>query len=349
MTTDNNDTASPKKISRKGFLRIAASTAAGGLILGGVAPLAYKMLKDPEDLFFDDMPSEGGDKGSVSPFRKSASFAVDGEIVCFEQLPPGRGYAICYKDAMALLSSEGKLLRKVPLPFEVMDMAVYGDELFILHPSSVSVVDFGGNILRSFTSCDDSADHCAITAMKEGVFITDAAGKHIAKYGLEGTFVKFINSPSGFVVPSYSFAITHLGSTVYCSNPGRHTVESYTPDGEFITSFGKTGPEEGEFCGCCNPVYLTTTPSGELITSEKGISRVSCYSREGHFRSILLDGKALGTGSSAVKVRVGEKCIIAATKRELSFYTLDPGFLSQSPSRCGRCKVECPLKSPLTV
>ena len=84
------------------------------------------------------------------------------------------------------------------------------------------------------------------------VFITDAQNKNIVKYSREGNFKTFIDSPRDFIIPSYSFDILSYNDTLYCVNSGRHLIESYTLDGDFIAAFGGSGTEHGFFAGCCN-------------------------------------------------------------------------------------------------
>ena len=173
-------------------------------------------------------------------------------------------------------------------------------------------------------------------------FVTDASNKNICKYTLDGTLVRFIQSPKGFIVPSYCFGIAYIDGLIYCSNPGRHQVESYTTEGAFIASFGKAGVEAGAFSGCCNPAVLTSSTHGELLTSEKGIPRISCYGLDGQFRSILLDSKALGGGNAAYDVRVMNDKLIVAGGDKVSVFQYDKRQSQQT--LCGQCNEDCPLK-----
>ena len=98
--------------------------------------------------------------------------------------------------------------------------------------------------------------------------------------------MKFIQSPSGFIVPSYSFGITNIDGVVYCSNPGRHLVESYSPEGEYISSFGKPGGAAGLFSGCCNPVYLLSHLKRgflESVVTERMASSIVYYWMKKHW------------------------------------------------------------------
>jgi hypothetical protein len=134
--------------------------------------------------------------------------------------------------------------------------------------------------------------------------------------------VRFIKSPEGFVIPSYSFDIICINDTLYCANSGRHKIESYTLDGEFIASFGEPGAQAGSFAGCCNPAFLAATPSGEILTSEKGRPRISCFKKDGNFQEILFDDKMLNNGTKACKMHVStDGDIYIASGSAISIYT----------------------------
>jgi len=101
------------------------------------------------------------------------------------------------------------------------------------------------------------------------------------------------------------------------------------------------------FCGCCNPVHLTHTSNGEIITSEKGNPRISCYSSDGKFRSVLLDSKALGGGNVAYNVRLDDDKVIVSGKNRISFFQYD-GALAEGTD-CSLCGLECPLRKNVTI
>ena len=212
-----------------------------------------------------------------------------------------------------------------------------------------------GSLIRDWEACSDNSDYCSLTVFGNHVFVTDASNKNICQYQTDGTLTRFINSPKGFVVPSYSFSITHIGETVYCSNPGRHLVESYSQDGEFLASFGEAGLAAGRFSGCCNPVHVIASPTGELLTSEKGVPRISCYSLNGEFRSILLDEKALGGGHDAYEMRILDNDkIVVAGKNGVSTYQYDEQLAkasAQAPSSsaCALCGIDCPLRTGVMI
>lgn len=343
-----------RKMTRKGFLRVLGSIGAGGVIAGGSGNLLYKMFSKPEELFYQTNEKTGTTpqrSAFSSPYRKVASFKVPEAVESFELYQSNIVVASSHK--VFVYDDDGNLKKSFDADGEVMDVTVNEDLIYVLYPMHVDVFNMNGDKLHGWDACDDKADYCSLTVFDGNVFITDAQNKLMCKYLTDGTFVKFIESPHGFVVPSYSFGITNMNGLVYCSNPGRHTVESYSTEGEFIASFGEAGVSEGRFSGCCNPVYVTANPAGEIITSEKGIPRISCYGTNGEFRSVLLDEKTLGGGHSAYEVRVKNDKLIVANRNQVTTYQYDKSLVAQNGTalsgKCATCGIPCPLKTGVTI
>lgn len=336
-----------KNISRRKFLQMGGSLALGAAFIGVMGNRLWKMLTNPGELFYDAKATKQYQDALererfISPYRRTFGFVVPDEILSLELL---QGQIVAATpNNIYLYGLDGDLRENFSVRSDLRDMAVYEGKLYLLFPSRIEVYTspLNGQLSQEWEACSEDADYCSLTVFSSGIFVTDASAKNICQYNLDGTLARFIKSPKGFVVPSYSFGITNMNGMIFCSNPGRHQVEQYTADGEFVSSFGKSGMGAGEFSGCCNPVQITTTPTGELLTSEKGLPRISCYAADGAFRSILLDDKALGGGHAAYDVKMlGDKLIVSGGKK-ISVFQYDDRRSAQT--LCGTCTVECPLK-----
>ncbi len=332
-------------MSRRRFLQVGCSIMLGAAFAGVMGRSLWKMLTNPADIFYDGkeakrMKDELERVQFVSPYRRTFGFVVPDEITALELI--GDQIVVGTSNNIYRYGINGELQGNFSVRSGLRDVAVYDDKLYLLFPSRIEVYDRQGEAIQEWEACSDDADYCQLTVLKEGVFVTDAAAKNICQYKLDGTLARFIKSPNGFVVPSYSFGITNINGHVFCSNPGRHIVEQYTVNGEYVASFGKSGMGAGEFSGCCNPVQIIATEKGELLTSEKGLPRISCYGSDGTFHSILLDDKALGGGHSAYDMRMlGDKLIVAGGNK-ISVFQYDARRSAQT--LCGTCTIECPLK-----
>jgi len=273
---------------------------------------------------------------SISPYKKVNSFEAASNIISFD-ISEHAIYAV-QSNQVSVYDISGTHRYDFEIKTNVRDIAVESGTLYLLYPTGIDVYTLDGEKTGEWEACSERSDYCAFTLTSAYIFVTDAANKHICQYNKEGGFVRFINSPQGFIIPSYSFDIINVNDTLYCSNSGRHCIESYSTDGVFIASFGIAGTQAGAFAGCCNPVYLAQSAHGHILTSEKGNPRISCYGKEGTFRAVLFDAKALGGGTAACEIHVSEEDIYIANKKTISVFRFDPNISEQSCADCGaRC------------
>ena len=257
----------------------------------------------------------------ISPYKQVSSFTLPQEINRFE-LHDNKLY-ISAGESIHIYDREGKQLSSFKIKSDIRDVTVEKENIYVLYPSFIEVYSTGGELTHQWEACSELSDYCSFTLAGDFVFVTDAENKNICKYTKEGNFIKFIRSPHNFIIPSYSFDIESKNDTLYCANSGRHLIETYTLDGDFIAAFGGPGSEPGFFVGCCNPVYLSFSPEGELITSEKGNPRISSFDQSGKFKEILLNSKALGGGNKAYEVRANGNQLFVAGKNKISIFEYD--------------------------
>lgn len=334
------------KITRREFVQMCGSVLAGGSILS-VSALLLSKRGNPNLVDVNARSTDQSVTAITSPYRLTAAFNVPDHIEAFESY--GDKLIAAAANNAYIYDLNGVLLNTFVIGSHLRDMAVGDDGLiYLLFSTRIEVYNENGECVRDWEACSPESDYCSLAIAPGAVFVTDTAAKNICKYTTEGGFVKFIQSPNRFIIPSYSFGITYVDGVIYCSNSGRHLVESYTPDGEYIGAFGKAGNAPGTFCGCCNPVHLTHTTTGEIITSEKGIPRISCYSSDGEFRNILLDDKALGGGNVAYYIKVSGDHIFVAGKSRISTYRYNKTLAAKSA--CAICGVSnCPLRKGVTI
>ena len=223
-------------------------------------------------------------------------------------------------DSVCILTSEGVRVAAFKVSSDSRDITVDADEIFLLYPTSVKVYSFTGELKRSFEACSDNSAYCSIAVSGDHLFVTDAQNKNICKYTREGSFVKFIESPREFVVPHYSFDIDIWNDTVYCVNPGRHLIESYTLEGDFIKETGGPDGKDGFFSGCSNPSYIAFTPYGTMLASDQGKPRISLYDRSGNNLMQLFNAKNLGVGTEASEIKADKGLYFLGGKNRIVVY-----------------------------
>ena len=261
---------------------------------------------------------ENAESAFVSPYKKTNSFDAASNIICFG-IYENTIYAVLDEN-VSVFDLSGKHQHDFEIEEDAWDIVIEEATIYLLYDTRIDLYSFDGQKKGEWEACSDNSDYCSFTTTKDYVFVTDAENKHIVQYNKQGQFVRFIKSPEGFIIPSYSFDIISINDTIYCANSGRHKIESYTLDGEFIASFGVSGAQAGAFAGCCNPVYLEKSSNGNILTSEKGNPRISCYGKDGKFQTILFDSNMLGGGNSAYEMHEQGENIYIASGKTISIY-----------------------------
>lgn len=331
-----------QKISRKKFFQISGSIIAGGALLGTTGYLLgnrNRQLNQIADA--SQNPANAVTTPAFqSPYKLVGAFRVPDQIDSFEFY--NGEIIIATPNNLSIYQPNGKLVNNFAIGSNLRDIAVNNDLIYLLFPARIEVYDFSGDLKNDWEACGENSDYCSMAVSPDYVFATDASNKNISQYNLKGSLVRFIESPNRFIIPSYSFGITYANERIYCSNPGRHSVEQYSVSGEYQGSFGGSGEAPGYFCGCCNPVYLSYTSRGEIITSEKGKPRISCYDSQGNFQNILLDDHMLGGGNTAYDVKVYNDKIWIAGNNIISTFQYDKRMAQRTG--CSACSIDCPLK-----
>ena len=347
MEKNEQDDLNPasKHISRKKFLRACGTVVAAGSVLGVSGVLIKDKGTSQKGITPDKLKDAASgklsmEKAFISPYKLASSFSLPEQIDGID----------LYEDKIFVASAGtvyvfdpyGKKLHHFGIKNAVRDIAVNDNGIFLLHPTSITVYSQNGEVIREWEACSRLSDYCSFALAQGSLYVTDVANKNICQYTTEGNFVRFIDSPNKFIIPSYTFGIEYVDGFLFCSNPGRHQVEKYTIDGEYSGCFGKPGKAAGYFTGCCNPVYLSYTVNGDIVTSEKGDPRVSCYGSDGKFKGILLDNKMLGGGNTAYDIKVKDDRIFVGGKKMISVFLYDK-VLAMSSS-CSSCATGCPMR-----
>jgi len=270
-----------------------------------------------EELTYIELHSEA-DRTFVSPYEFVSDFTLPAEVNRFEY-DDGKLFISAGND-IYVYNATGEKQTSFAVKPDVRDIAVEDGNIYVLYPTFIEVYSQQGDSIHQWEACSELSDYCSLAIAGDFVFVTDAENKNICKYTKEGYFVKFIQSPRGFIIPSYAFDIVSRNDTIFCSNAGRHLVESYTLDGDFIAAFGGPGSDSGFFAGCCNPSFLTFASDGRLLTSEKGNPRISGFDRNGNFQGILLNSRLLGGGSKAYEMRSKGNFLYVAGKNKISAF-----------------------------
>jgi len=145
----------------------------------------------------------------------------------------------------------------------------------------------------------------AIAAAEPYVYVADFGNRCVHRFTRDGDFVQDI--PAGdegepgtdrLTLPSpYLDCAADTAGRLYLNHTGLRKVETYSPRGRLLRSWGRSGGGRDAFPGCCNPTHLAVLPDGSVVTGQKGDPVVKRFDRDGSLLAVM------GVGLFAAKNR----------------------------------------------
>ncbi|MFC1493452.1 NHL repeat-containing protein [candidate division KSB1 bacterium] len=225
--------------------------------------------------------------------------------------------------SVLIINSEGKLKSNISISEAAYCIALDANgDLFLGIDDHIEVLDKDGNMKSRWKPPDDDAIITSIAISEEYVFVADAGNHIIWKYDKNGNVSLRIGDANedkdipGFINPSPFFDVSiDPDGFLWAANTGRHSVENYTFEGDFRTSWGEFSMGIKDFCGCCNPTHFVVSDEGKFITSEKGIARIKVYNRSGNLESVVAGPDQFNEGTEGLDLAIDSKGLI---------YVIDP-------------------------
>jgi len=221
---------------------------------------------------------------------------------------------------LVIYTHTGAPVKEIRLEEPVSALRLYDDTLYVLHPGGLARYTTSLQAIERWDPCSENAYYCDLAIGRNRVYISDAENKLIATYTRSGDFDGFIQHPDRFTIPGTEFPLSELNDTLYVGHSGTHKVERYTGKDQFINAFGRTGTAEGSFPGCCNPCGLDIDQQQRILTAEKGLARVSRYTREGKYDALLISNLMLGKSHIAPLLAYKTPLLYLAHARKIAWY-----------------------------
>jgi hypothetical protein len=196
----------------------------------------------------------------------------------------------------------------------------------------VQVYDPAGRRRAIWAGLGGEALITSIHATREEVFVADAGNHMVLRFDIGGRLLDYIRGDGSdgpeLIIPSpyFDLLVTPEG-TIWLTNPGSHRVHSYTPEGEYLGSWGRSAPDIEAFCGCCNPTHIALTPAGSFVTSEKGVPRVKIYDHGGIFQALVAGPEDFAGGTAGLDLAVdsrGRVIVLDPMSRSVRIFTEEP-------------------------
>lgn len=195
---------------------------------------------------------------------------------------------------LKVIDNSGKLLSEIQFSEEPRTVEVPIDKIYVAFENRIQIIDETGKTLDEWKLVDDNSYITAIAAHNENIFVANAGTRKIIRFNLAGELQnEFEGKVSedvlhGFIIPSpyFDIDINEYGD-LWVVNPGLHTLENYTPEGNLREHWKASGAQTENFSGCCNPAHYCFLPDGSFVTSEKGLVRIKVYKPSGEFSGVV--------------------------------------------------------------
>ena len=199
---------------------------------------------------------------------------------------------------VAIFKPSGELVRKIEFNHTPRCIAVAKRRLVVGFRDFLWVCDLNGKPLAKTKSLADEAALTSLAIAGDGsIYAADGGSSAIWHIDSSGEVLEQLAGGKGgrFAVPKSFFPITWAGDSLVVAHPGRHRVEQYDADGELKSRWGRRTRGLDGFTGCCNPVSVAVTGSGEFVTAERGQPRIKLFDKDGKFRTVLAEPDAFDT------------------------------------------------------
>lgn len=246
-------------------------------------------------------------------------------------LGPANRLYVSGQHQVIILNRDLTITEAVALPSAAYSLAV--DSQQNLYIGLLDRIEVYNDRLQPQTGWSIAGEKTRITSLavtESSIFVADAGQKLIWKFDKKGTLERQIGVKDeakdipGFIIPSPYFDIAvDPDGFLWAANTGRHSIENYTPYGDFRSSWGKSSPQIDGFSGCCNPTHFVILEDGSFITSEKGIARIKTYDRLGRLKAVVAGPESFieGTTGLALAAASSQKVwVLDPQKKELRIF-----------------------------
>jgi hypothetical protein len=195
---------------------------------------------------------------------------------------------------LKVIDLTGQLLMEREFEVQPTTVEVSPDRIYLAYKTGVLVLTKSGVIVDDWKLQDENAYVTSVATTDKDIFVADAGTRKVYRFNSEGDLQNAFEGKveqddlHGFIIPSpyFDMDITQYGD-LWVVNPGIHTLEQYTPDGNLREHWRSSGARIEGFSGCCNPAHFCFLEDGSFVTSEKGLVRIKIYKPSGEFSGVV--------------------------------------------------------------
>jgi hypothetical protein len=311
-----------KKKERLLTVAVIAVSVAGILYFGYKAIRDYSARSQGNPFEYNIEDFEKSDDALVH-YTEVGRILIELKIVFGVSVGPDDRIYVSGDDSVLIFGGDGTFHSSISIIGPAYCLFVdRNQDLYLGMDDHVEVYDRMGQKISSWESLGEKAIITSIAVSENNVFVADAGNHIVWKFDKSGKRLKRIGAKDkardipGFIIPSPFFDVAmDPDGFLWVANTGRHSLENYTPDGDFRTSWGEFSMKIEGFSGCCNPSHFAILEDGSFVTSEKGLARVKVYNRIGNLVSVV------ATPDQFLRGTVGLDLAVDSSQR---IYVLDP-------------------------
>jgi sugar lactone lactonase YvrE len=214
--------------------------------------------------------------------------------------------------AIAILETDGRAMRQIATDRPVTCLAIGRDGLIYAGlTDSVAVFTPEGIKRAEWQAPGTNAVLTSIGVNDTDLFAADAGQRIVWRFDLTGNLLAQIGAKDpntgfpGFFIPSPYFDLAFApDGALWVVDPGRHKFIHFSPDGEVLSSWERTGTDIEGFSGCCNPSHIAIRSDGSFVTSEKGVVRVKLHTATGTLAGVLAGPARFGPDTRGLDLAV---------------------------------------------
>ncbi|MCB8995135.1 MAG: hypothetical protein H6538_05965 [Bacteroidales bacterium] len=260
------------------------------IIIDFIGKSSDKRGENPYDLDVDQYKLVDS---SLIRYRETKNFPLGDRLPGAIDVYNGLIY-LGVEDALLIITPEGLQKKSIPLTGKPESIRVTASNIIIAYKNEINVFDSSGKLLSSWKVDNERTIITSVAVKDSLLFVADAGNRRVLRYTLDGKLLgeftgkRESTAGHGFIVPSANFdLVVNKFGELWVVNPGEHSIENYSDEGELRGFWTKNSMEIDGFSGCCNPAELAVMDDGSFITSEKALVRIKVYDPSGRLLSVV--------------------------------------------------------------
>jgi hypothetical protein len=283
-----------------------------GVLYFGFRAVQDNATNDRQNPYAYDIKSYETSGADLVHYSEVGRIPIDLPKVSGIAIGPDDRIYVCGSDSVLVFDNDGTVRSSFKSNVPIRCLAVDdNNDLYLGMEDHVEVYDPRGLKKASWETLGEQAIITSIAVAKTSVFVADAGNKIVWKFDKSGSRLQRIGDKDeakdipGFIIPSPYFDVAvDPDGFLWIANTGRHSLENYSVDGNFRSSWGEFGMEIQGFSGCCNPSHFVILEDGSFATSEKGLPRVKVYNRIGDLISVVVPTEQFIEGTVGLDLAV---------------------------------------------